>query len=191
MKKNNIIRVSIFLIMGSLLIFSSSCKKDDPIPLMIGQTHQGGIIAYLLLPGDPGYNAQVQHGLIVAPTDQGIEIEWGCLNGSITGTGKELGTGQANTTAIVSGCSVVNIAARLCDDLILEGYSDWYLPSIDELNLIYVNLSSKSIGGFADYRYWSSSQEATQTAWREDMTLGLKAANTKSNLYYVRAVRSF
>jgi len=45
----------------------------------------------------------------------------------------------------------------LCDDLVFNGYSDWYLPSSDELNKLYLNKSA--VGGFSNTFYWSSTEE--------------------------------
>jgi len=62
------------------------------------------------------------------------------------GTSTAINTGQANTNLILSGCSTRPIAARACDNLLLNGYGDWYLPSLEELQLMYSNLRIQSIG---------------------------------------------
>jgi hypothetical protein len=164
---------------------------SDDNTLSIGDFYQGGIIAYFLLEGDPGYDPNVRHGLIAAPTDQSTGAQWGCA-GTTIGTMTELGTGAHNTSLIVAGCSEDNIAAKICSDLELNGYADWYLPSKDELNKLYEN--REIIGGFADGNdavYWSSSEDTANTAWAHDFEVNNQGFNGKAVPNRVRAVRDF
>ncbi|MGG9962862.1 DUF1566 domain-containing protein [Ferruginibacter sp. SUN106] len=184
--------IPLSLIVVLFLSATAGCKKnskDTPIVHAIGDSFQGGRVAYILQSGDVGFDANIQHGIIIATTDQSTTVTWGPNSVSLIGTETSVGSGNDNTNKIVSAFGAGNYAARLCYDLGLNGYTDWYLPSKDELNKLYLNKAA--IGGFANYRYWASSEDAISTAWREDMALGLVAANSRPGLYYVRAVRSF
>ena len=129
----------------------------------------GGIIFY-----DKGENTNGWRYLEAAPFDQGSGTEWGCIGTDIPGaSGNSVGTGQANTTAIVNSCSTVGIAARLCDDLVLNGFSDWFLPSIAELGKMYRN--KIIIGGFETFpffpKYWSSSNLNSESVWARTFSI--------------------
>jgi hypothetical protein len=131
-----------------------------------------------------------------APSDQSTGIQWG--NGSaidIAGAkGTAIGTGQTNTTAIVAAQGAENFAAKLCDDLMLSGYSDWFLPSKNELNAMYTTLQTNGIGGFSSTYYWSSSEGyeyGSYIMWYQNFTNGNQAFGNNSQLNMVRAVRQF
>ncbi len=159
--------------------------------LAVGVSYQGGIIAYVLQSGDPGYDANVTHGIIAAPSDQSTGAAWGCYNTAISGAdGTAIGTGNQNTLDIVAGCSTAGTPAKICDDLVLNGYSDWYLPSKDELSKLYLN--RVAIGGFASSGYyWSSSEFNQLDAYLFNFEYGWTSHDIKTGSKYVRAVRSF
>ncbi len=161
-----------------------------PDVLQIGTYYQGGIIAYIYQSGDPGSVAGQVHGIIAAPYDQSAAAYWGCAGTSVTGAaGTALGTGAQNTIDIVAGCAEAGIAARLCSDLVLGGYSDWSLPSKDDLNKLY--LSKALIGGLSSGFYWSSTQQSSGFAWDQDFANSPQYSVNKLNMLYVRAVRYF
>jgi len=131
--------------------------------------------------------------LEAAPSDQSpIPQEgWGC-DGSILGTdGIAVGAGEQNTLDIEAGCTTPDTAADLCANLSLGGYSDWFLPSKGELNLMYENLKLFGVGGFADGTYWSSSEFNAYAAWVQGFYGGGQYYDNKYFAYQVRAVRAF
>jgi hypothetical protein len=150
----------------------------------------GGYIFY-----DKGYYSYGWRYLEAAPSDQSTGTEWGCYGISIPGAdGTAVGTGEQNTIDIEAGCVTVGTAADICANLSLGGYDDWFLPSKDELNLMYTNLHTAAggaVGGFAGWPYWSSSEYYTWSAWEQNFGNGFQGNMVKDVGYRVRAVRAF
>jgi len=152
----------------------------------IGQSYGGGKIFYIDSTG--------LHGLISATTDQSTSIAW--YNGTFltsSSLSTAIGSGKQNTLIIIGLQGSGNYAASLCKNLVLNGYNDWYLPSKDELNQLYIQ--SSIIGGFTSTFYWSSSDWGdphTSSAWAQNFADGTQNGHDKArNNCQVRAIRSF
>lgn len=160
---------------------------------LYGNMYEGGLIFYL--------NTADGTGMVAATEDQSTEAEWGCYgidimgidnvpwNSSVPeGSGVEIGNGAVNTNAILMECTEDGIAAKLCRDLGVE----WFLPSINELNLMYTNLHAKESGGFAADFYWSSTENFGDSAWDKYFGGGGQGNGlSKDDDYHVRAARAF
>ncbi|MBN2683246.1 MAG: DUF1566 domain-containing protein, partial [Bacteroidales bacterium] len=156
----------------------------------IGNFYQGGVIIYV--------NISTGNGLVCAVSDQSTGIFWN--NGSYISTGAintAIGAGQANTTTIITVQGPGTYAALACDNLSTNGYSDWFLPSKDELNLIYQNrsiINSTSIangGSSLSNVYWSSSETHSNLSWMQGFVTGGSAMANKDTNYRIRAIRAF
>ncbi|MBU1718868.1 MAG: DUF1566 domain-containing protein [Bacteroidetes bacterium] len=151
----------------------------DMMDVQVGDWFHGGIVFYTDGTG---------HGLIAPQQDQSSGVEWGCYGTSIPGA-TSLTDGAANTTAIVAACATRPIAASLCDELSLNGYSDWFLPAKDQLNYLYQQKTL--VGGFTTDYYWSSSEDDANYAWIQGFYSGYQNFGNKSYAVCVRCVRSF
>jgi hypothetical protein len=161
------------------------------IPIRIGDSYGGGTVIYLFQSGDLGYIADQYHGIIVANEDAGYS-PWGCNGITTNAVGSNVGTASQNTSNIISS-NCGSTAAQFCVDYRGGGYSDWSLPSINELNIVFSNRLYLP-SSLSQYLYWSSTETSSAGAYRKDMrytnTGGVQSFGKTSNSH-VRAVRYF
>jgi len=180
-----------------LEVFGKIKNQVDAGRIKIGSKYAGGIVFYIDKSGN--------HGLVCAEKDFG-EAVWGG-EGKIGADedGISNGHGMRNTKKIVEHASwyiqkgffsttktPAPTAARLCLESNHNGFSDWYLPTRKELELMYQTYKKNNLGTFQSAYYWSSSEDGSTSAWNFDFNHGLASKYTlKYYAYYVRAVRAF
>ena len=178
--------LSILLIIITI-IAAGSCKKSK---IYVGAPYQGGIIFYV--------DGSGEHGLIAAPSDYPDPVSWSNGNDTVrtTASATAVGTGKANTAALVQQLGVGNYAAYVCDQLVLNGYDDWFLPSQEELYMLCGRRGK--IGGFQPEWYWGSTDLLGQPRAPYAINAHFGTGSTKFNgamnkgeKNRVRPVRSF
>ena len=172
------------------LYLLSSCntplKNDDSNKVTIGSTGPGGGIVFY----DKGTVSDGWQYMEVTKTDISVAIWWGGYMTDVGATNTFIGSGNANTEVIVSALTSYDTAASLCSNLVSGGKSDWFLPSKDELKMIYTNLIVPGKMGLTSDKYWSSSQyistpsahaytlqfsDGYDSGWRKDLTASVRA----------------
>lgn len=122
-------------------------QSEAPYSPQIGDHHFGGIVAYI--------DNTWQHGFVCSESDISTGIAW--RNGTSVqtlATGQSIGEGSENTTKIIQIQGIGSYAASICKLYNGGSYTDWVLPSIDELLAIAEN------NLLDDYRYWSSTEDS-------------------------------
>jgi hypothetical protein len=145
------------LLLPILAILAFGCKKDKTEaenPIQIGKFYAGGYIFHIYSDG--------QHGMVLAPPSVERDIPWGCSNTVLGLTSPQysvFGSGAGNTYFITQICQDGNSAAKFCADLALNGFDDWFLPSIDELDSALAKLRVNPAADLKiDLFYWSSTE---------------------------------
>lgn len=166
-------------------------------PAKVGDLHEGGIVFYIDETGE--------HGLVVSLVDQSQSAEWGCYGVNVSGAGSfAIGTGNQNTIDIIAGCSDAGTAAKICGDLTLNGYSDWFLGTYYEMKELQTALSEVEAGISANSGeslknglfFWSSLESgvAENQAWgiqyNQNGTVNSQNLD-KNTTNAVRAIRAF
>ncbi len=168
----------------------------------VGEFYGGGIVFWVDETGE--------HGLISAKQDQSTAMRWFAGNWAHTrASGDGPLSGEMNTTIIIAAHVSIGddgnpYAARICAELqITEGgktYGDWYLPSREELDLMYnnrstINSTATANGGssFSTGSYWSSNESNSEDylAWQKSFNTGSESVSDKENTNRVRAVRAY
>lgn len=180
------LQTSLIIVLLNAICFVSFAQEADK-PLKIGDTYQGGIVFFVDNTG--------QHGLIAAKEDQtASKIAWG-PNGETFALSPD--DGMKNTLKIVeyhknSSKYGGKTAADICYSLNHEGYDDWYLPAIDELQLMYNNRAL--IGNFLNGDYCSSTEYGNKDAWNIHFRPHKRVQfyyNKVDRDYFVRCIRAF
>ena len=175
--------------------------------------YTGGEHSWRYLEAAPADLRLVEGVPIVDSTKAGYSFIFGCYretsNGSCIRLSTKTGIGEGfNNTEILVGSmqesaytsfsgtdTTSSYAARLCHVLEYEVngevFNDWFLPSLDELNLMYENLHRQGLGSFADNYYWSSSEDSDFYAWKQGFGSGSQYASMRSYKLRVRPVRAF
>lgn len=161
------------------------------------QGPSGGYVFY-----DKGNNDGGWRYLEVAPYDISAGAPWSCFGTLVEGLQSDIGSGDINTNSITQQCGNALSAASTCENAIINGFDDWYLPNQAEMNLILNTLYSQGIGGFNSgvglnvatsqfNRYWTSSQSDLNTGIVQDFTPSGNGVSSKNNLHRVRPIRKF
>ena len=148
----------------------------------------GGIVFY-----DRGFIEDGWRYLEAAPAGKEFTAKWDPSESNVAGTETKVGSGKRNTELIVTALGENGKAAYLCANLNFNGYKDWFLPSKDELALMYNSLVRIGLGGFSTSDYWSSSQSGSSKfiAWGQIFSDGTQDYYYKVRTCSVRAVRAF
>lgn len=157
----------------------------------IGEKFGGGIVFYVTKDG--------LHGLIAATSDQSTGIRWGQYTADSDSTGTAIGRGLSNTNYIIKEQDSTNAEAPAPKTFYADGlarsyrgggYTDWYLPSKDELFKLYEK-QQVGFGSFERY-YWSSSLENHDFAWIQNFEEGSQQdRKVDDEDAHVRAIRAF
>jgi len=148
--------------------------------VVAGELYKGGIVFFINNRGD--------HGYIVAPNDLPDTFQWGCNGMPIPGidTGA-VGDGKSNSDTVAQLCS--GSAASACENLNLNLYDDWFLPSISELNLLYEQ--RRVVANLFKGKYWSSTSIDSTHAYYEDFANGTPFTVSRDAFAKVRPIRYF
>jgi len=158
----------------------------------IGDTGPAGGIIFF----DRGFISDGWRYLEAAPAGTEFQAKWSDNWKDVLGTDTAVGSGKRNTQLIVERLKAwgeKNCAAQICAGMDINGYKDWFLPSKNELDLMYKNLKQKGLGGFLSDNgwYWSSSHESFSNAWGQTFRDGNQGGYIKSFTESVRAIRAF
>ncbi len=161
----------------------------------IGEKFGGGVVFHVWKD-----SLGVEHGLIVSLVNLGSAGSWIITTDNfLFGPSAQSSWNGLDNSIVISGSSY-NSAAKTCIDYISGGQTDWYLPAIDELIMLWqnrynVNRTLSSIAGASTLsissEYWSSTERFIDRTWYLDFETGSTGITAKNSFCNVRAIRSF
>ncbi len=187
---------------GDQVQFDMTAISNNVFTYEIGEyvEDEGGVIFHRYI--DNG----VQYYLVVDTTNLSTSSAWSNVTGTLIGsTAQSTWDGLSNSNAIVGQAGFTAGAAKLCLDSTNNSKSDWYLPAIDELNLLFNNRFNvnKTLSGNSSFGnisgatqilynvYWSSTEFSASNAWYFSFRSGVADNDGKVNAFYIRALRKF
>ena len=191
MKEEPVKKLGIMIAVTLVLIISCNDGGTGEVSsktYAIGETGPSGVgIVFYITDGG-------LHGLEAAPYDQITSTVWisgGSTQTTLNNTATEIGTGMENSKAITDQTGHTGSAAQVCRDYNGGGFSDWFLPSKDELNQLY--MQKGIVGRFTSSAYyWSSSERYSYSAWVQYFDSGVQADHLKQTTgRRARAIRAF
>jgi hypothetical protein len=183
------------LLSAAFALYASTSGSGGGFTHYVGEYYGGGVVFHVWKD-----SSGVEHGLVVSTTNQSTSQVWSDVEDEIGSSAQSGNKGLNNSNAIVVQSLHTTSAAKLCLDLVNAGQSDWYLPAIDELSLLWhnrftVNTKLATISGATlltrTESYWSSTETGVGFARRFDFDFGAAESSFKSTDYYVRAIRRF
>lgn len=195
------IRLWLVIIASASLLFGcseSGTTQPSGFTRYIGEPYGGGIVFNVWRDA-----SGAEHGLIVSKSNQSDSSEWSNIHDTKVGAGAQSAfDGKGNTGAIIRQQGHASSAALLCSEYSSGGFRDWYLPTQQELGVLWVNVVAVNatlnlIDGAQPIEavgYWSSNEDPTPGVNLVGKTYfgsGQATGEPKSKKYSVRAVRKF
>lgn len=149
----------------------------------------GGFVFY-----DKGVFSNGWRYLEAASEEFEFSTEWGTFGKNVAGTEFSIGNGKRNSQIILmvlKKSAETGKAVQRAADITSDALNDWFLPSKDELNLMYTNLKKNNLANFKNTEYWSSSQLSENWAWCQSFKDGKQLSNQKNGNCYIRPIRAF
>lgn len=171
-----------------------SIQANNVFTHYIGEYFEGGIVFHIYRD-----SVGIEHGLIVSHSDLSMDSQWSSIDTLIGNNAKSTWNGLSNTQAISNDTTILISAAKACKNLVQANYSDWYLPSIDELYIMFshrfdINRRLSQVNGsqlIGLSSYWSSTELDKTDALSFNTITGIIAQDAKSTMKKVRAIRKY
>lgn len=171
-----------------------SIQANNVFTHYIGEYFEGGIVFHIYRD-----SLGIEHGLIVSQSDLSMDSQWSSIDTLIGNNAKSTWNGLSNTQAISNDTTILISAAKACKNLVQANYSDWYLPSIDELYIMFshrfdINRRLSQVNGsqlIGLSSYWSSTELDKTDALSFNTITGIIAQDAKNTMKKVRAIRKY